>query len=60
METSGENPDGRWMSAILVSGIDESKKRNFAAGIQSDTSFTVLETAVMAFVNLFCDTSMPS
>ena len=60
METSGEHPDDSWMSTILISGTDESTQRNCAAGIKRDTSFTVLKTAAMAFVNLVCGTSMPS
>ena len=48
------------MSTILLSGMDESTKRNCAAGRKRDASFTVLNTAAMAFVNLVCGTSMPS
>ena len=60
METSGETPDDRWMSTILLAGMDERTKRSCAAGIKRGASFTVLRTAVMAFVNLVCGTSMPS
>ena len=48
------------MSTILLSRMDESTKRNCAAGIKRDTSVAVLKTAVMAFVNLVCGASMPS
>ena len=40
--------------------MDESTRRNCAAGIKRDASFTVQKTAVTAFVNLVCRTSMPS
>ena len=48
------------MSTILLSGMDESTKRNCTAGIKRDASFIVLKTAAMAFVNLVCGTCMPS
>ena len=60
METSGENPDDRWVSTILLSGIAQNTKRKCTAGKKRDTSFAVLKTAVMAFVNLVCGASVPS
>ena len=60
VETSGEAPGDKWMSTSLLSGMDERTKWYCAAGIKRGASFTIPKTAVMAFVNLVCGTSMPS
>ena len=40
--------------------MDDSTKKNCAAGLKRDTSFADLKLAVQSFVNLVCGTSMPS